>query len=82
MMMWNNGWSVGGWVMMLLVIVFWSLVIAGVVWLLRSSSRQQRPPAPGESVAQQVLDERFAHGELTEQEYRERRDLLHAGDRP
>ncbi len=81
-MMWTNGWSVGGWVLMaLLMIVCWSLVIGGVIWLLRNSSRQQRPPAPGEPGAQQILDERFARGALTEVEYRQRRDLLHARGR-
>lgn len=82
MMMWNNGWSVGGWVLMaLLMIVFWSLVIGGVIWLLRNSSRQQQAPALGQPDAQQILDERFARGELTEVEYRQRRDLLHADGR-
>ena len=81
-MMWNNGWSAGGWVLMaLLMIVFWSLVIGGVIWLLRNSSRPPQPPALGQPVAQQILDERFARGELTEVEYRHRRELLHAEGR-
>lgn len=49
-MMWNNGWSVGGWVLMTLIIIaFWALVIGGSVWLLRNS-RRRRPPELGDPV--------------------------------
>lgn len=75
-MMWNNSWGVGGWILMtLMMISFWALVVGVVIWLLRHSARQQ-PPALGEPVAQLILDQRFARGELTEAEYRQRRDLL------
>ena len=77
---WNNGGGSGVWMLMVLfMIVFWTLVVGGVVWLLRNKGHQhQEPTAPGESAARRILDERFARGELTEEEYRQRRELLEA----
>ncbi len=74
------GWGWGGWlVMSLVMLVFWALVIAGVVALVRSSrSQDRRPPgdgAPGDE-AGRILAERFARGELTEEQYTHQRDLL------
>jgi putative membrane protein len=80
-MMWNNGGNNGGggWVLMiLLMIVFWTLVVGGVIWWLRNRHQHQEPTAPGESAARRILDERFARGELTEEEYRQRCDQLNA----
>ncbi len=86
MMDWNNGWGMGGWgmggwlFMGLGVILFWGVVIYGLITLLRprATGRPDQPPpaGPGTSTAQQTLDERFARGELDEEEYRRRRDLL------
>lgn len=68
-------WSAGWWVaMMLMMVVVWALVIFGAVWLARSLSGghhtiRHRDPA-------EVLDHRLASGEITVEEYRERRELL------
>ena len=72
--MWDHGWSAGGWlVMALMMLIFWALVVAGVIWLVRGT----RPaPSSGEGDARRILDERFARGEISEDEYRQRRDLL------
>lgn len=84
-MMWGNGMNAGGWVLMsLMMIVFWGLLAAVIVWLVRLNRRPQVPApgstAPGStapgSAAFRILEERLARGELTEQEYRLRRDLL------
>lgn len=78
-MRWHDGWSSGGWVLMsLMMIIFWTLVIGGVIWLVRNGGPRQQPPAPSDSTAQHILDERFARGELTEGEYRQRREVLNA----
>lgn len=79
----DSGWSGGGWLLMGLVMVaFWALVITAVIWAVRSSgSRHQGPlaappwPQPGLG-ARQILDERFARGEINEDEYRQRRGVL------
>ena len=69
----------GGWwiVMGLGMIVFWGLVILGVVWLVRELARprEERPVASGPD-ALAILDRRFAAGEISPEEYRERRAVL------
>lgn len=79
---WGNhmgDWGAGWWIAMaLMVVVFWALVIVGVVWLVRSlggghHTIQHRDPA-------EVLDHRLASGEISVDEYRERRELLKEGD--
>ena len=81
-MMWHGGWSGIDWVLMSLVmLVFWTLVAAGVVWAIAELRRSGRPPStPTESVptARAILDERLARGDLTAEEYRSRRDLLNS----
>jgi putative membrane protein len=65
------------------MLVFWGLVVFAVVALLRWSNagRQHadyspQSPDAGRSTALQTLDERFARGDLTEDDYRRRRDVL------
>ena len=84
MMWWDDGgWGAGGWVLMsLMMVVFWGGLIALVVWLVTSvrSDTNSRPLAgcPTDR-ADEVLAERFARGEIDENEFQRRRDLLHPG---
>ena len=87
-MRWHDAhWSAGGWVLMItLMVLFWVAIAAAVVWLVRSTQRSaphpypppQLPPAPPAPIdpARRILDERFARGEISEEEYRHRRDVL------
>ena len=61
------GW---GWLVMLILIV---LVVAVTVLLVRHFSAGGRSGRDG---AEQVLAERFARGEIDEEEFRKRRDTL------
>ncbi|TCC21674.1 SHOCT domain-containing protein [Kribbella sindirgiensis] len=74
-MYWNGmGW--GGWVMMTITVVaFWGLVAVVVVALVRSLRGEPARRAPGKS-ALELLDERFARGEIDETDYHRRRELL------
>lgn len=84
-MMWGNGYNMAwGWPVGLLMLV---AVILLVVWIVRvlaggtdrSVSRGGSPAARGggeRSQARQILDDRFAKGELNETEYRERLKVL------
>ncbi len=81
--MWGygSGWGWGAWVMMgLTMIVFWGLLIAGAIALVRylGRGRHQHPPVSGAggSAAEEVLAGRFARGEIDEEEFRQRRALL------
>jgi putative membrane protein len=75
-MWWHHDWSTWNWLFMVSsMALFWALFIGAVVWAIRASSSGTTPPAdrPG---ARQVLDERFARGEISEDEYRRARDAL------
>jgi len=83
-MMWGYDWGWGAWlVMSVLMVLFWGLVIAGIVVLARylGGGRQGGAPAvdPREGPsAEELLDERFARGEIDQDEYTRRRELLRA----
>ena len=90
-MMWNGGYGMGGWggvigvVMMLAVL---ALIVVGVVFLVRGLSGRQDQGQPGQSpgsssggpapkTAVQVLEERYARGEIDREEFLQRKqDLL------
>jgi putative membrane protein len=84
MMHWaNNGMSGEGYLLMAVsMVLFWGLVIAGIVLLVRylgttgsaASSRQQS------GSPEAVLAERFARGEIDDEEYRRRLDTLRDHD--
>ena len=68
---WMNGWGMGFGMVFWLVIL--ALIIAGVVWLVRS-----QPNGSGQhrSAGLDVLDERYARGEVSRDEYlRMKRDI-------
>ena len=68
-MMWGFG---GSWLGFVFMVAWWALVVAGIVWLVRA------PGGPGESPgsARRILDERFAAGELSVEEYEACRRVL------
>ena len=77
---WNNQGMGGGWwaLMMVGTVVFWAVFVIGVVAFLRrydprSAGLSTQSPA---NSAIEILKERFARGELTEDEYLRRRKLL------
>ena len=81
-MMWGwHGWNWWGWLAMSLsMVAFWGLIIWGIVALFRGSGwnwpRNDRPDP------EQILAERFARGEIDEEEYQRRMEVLRsAGER-
>lgn len=76
MMSWNGSWTWGNWVAMgLLMIVFWSVVVAAVVAVLRT---RRTPTDRPDGDPQRLLDQRLARGEIDDEEYRRRGELLRA----
>jgi putative membrane protein len=78
----NGSWDGGGWgfAMMFMSLVFLACVVGGVLLLARSHSHGEQPPRPSDgSRALDVLDERFARGEIDQAEYEERRRILTSG---
>lgn len=79
MMWWGNGSGYGmGWVswilMALAMIALWGVIIVGLLALFRPR-RSDRSELRG-TTAQQLLDERYARGEIDDDEYHSRRKTL------
>jgi putative membrane protein len=68
-MMWA-GWGFH-WIWM---VVFWAVVIGLVVWAVARLTPTDRDG--GGTKARELLDERYARGEIDEEEYRQRRRQL------
>ncbi|OAE01102.1 SHOCT domain-containing protein [Arthrobacter sp. OY3WO11] len=85
-MMWgygtNMGWMMWLWGVLLLVGI--ALLVLAAVRLSGTGRTSERHPEPrgrlgpdaGRTRAQQILDERFARGEIAEEEYRARLRVL------
>ena len=86
-MMYWYGSGMSGWgyaLMTVSMILFWGAVIAGIVALVRYFGRSGQPPEaspssqtpPASQTPEQLLAERFARGEISEDEYRQRLAVL------
>jgi putative membrane protein len=76
-MMWN-GYGMGGWGMAAMVIsnlLFWAL-LAGAAFLIYRSVTRNGPKPDGSTSAVQRLGERYARGEIDDQEYQHRLTVL------
>jgi len=77
------GWGIGAWLAMAAVMVLvWGAVAVAVVLLVRGSCPGQGglAPRPPHHDAERILTERFAHGEIGEQEFLARRAALRRSD--
>ncbi|MFE7811266.1 SHOCT domain-containing protein [Streptomyces sp. NPDC057433] len=72
-----SGW---GWFAMSAgMVAFWALIVTAAVLLFRTPSRATEPTrGPSGPSPEQLLAERFARGEIGEEDYRWRLDALHA----
>lgn len=70
---WGGGWWV---VMVIAMVLFWALIIAGAVWLFRSTTSGHAAGGHRFPSAIELLDRRFAEGEISTEEYAERRAVL------
>ena len=82
-MMWSGdgGWGWGAWIAMtMMMLVFWGAIALIVVAVLRHTTNApvRERGEPGRD-ATQILDERFARGEIEEDDYRKRREVLRGG---
>jgi len=81
---WYNQGMGGGWwvLMMIAMVVFWTMFVIGIVVLLRhyGPRRVEARSTASTTSAIDILKERFARGEMTEEEeYTRRRKLLEEG---
>lgn len=77
-MMYGHGNGMSGWayaVMIPAALVLAGLVVAGVLALIRIRNAARRPGA------EQILEERFARGEVDEEEFRSRMNELRTDEK-
>jgi putative membrane protein len=65
------------WFWAIFALLVLALLVVGVVWLVRTLARSG--PTSTTSTARQELDLRYARGELTREEYQQRRADLEGG---
>ena len=73
-MYWHDG-AMGGWSFLWMLfngVVLWGLLAAGGVLFWRAL----RPPDRADDTAERVLAQRFARGEIDDEEYRRRLDTI------
>lgn len=71
---WDNGHGLGGWLLMSLVLIVCVALLGAVIYMLvraAGSDTGTHPVGPGGTRprAESALDERFARGEIDEDEY-------------
>lgn len=60
------GWGAGfHWLGFIWMLLFWVAIIGGAVWVVNGLTRRARPGAG----ALEILDERYARGELSREQY-------------
>jgi putative membrane protein len=72
-----NAWQLAGVAAIRLIVV--ALLVTAIVLFVRAVTRRtanRTPAAPTIATAEQVLDERFARGEIDVEEYQNRRRVL------
>lgn len=77
-MMWDwNSWTWGMGLMMLFMVVFWSLIIALVIWfIVRATRRGTGGGGPERGAPLDIARERYAKGEITKEQFDQiKRDL-------
>jgi len=74
--MWGMGWFGG-----IMMILFWGLIVFGVVLLIRyfTGDRWGSAPMPRERNPVEILRERYARGEIGTEEFEERKKVLESG---
>ncbi|MFO7964054.1 MAG: SHOCT domain-containing protein [Desulfobacterales bacterium] len=82
---WHHHWMMGdwgiGWLGMVLMIVFWVLVVVGIVLLIKymvqSGSNRSNAGVDSRPKAMEILKERYARGEITRDEFESiKKDIL------
>ena len=71
------GWMVA---MMGFMILFWGAIIVGIFWVARGATAGT--PGPRKQTPSQILDDRFAEGALSLDDYNARKDVLSGATAP
>jgi putative membrane protein len=80
-MMWHwFHWGFGGWwIMPVIMIVFWGLIIWGIVALVISAGRRNvKQDNINKESPMDILSVRYARGEITKEEFEERKRVINS----
>jgi len=72
-MMGGFGW---GWFITIAMILFWGLIIWGIVALVRGLNNQRYCETPATDSALEILKRRYVQGEITKKEYEQKKKDL------
>lgn len=75
----SSGWMI---VMMIAMVLFWAAIILGIVWLVRGASGGRHWGGERRETASEILERRFAEGEISVKDYQQRREVIEGGGRP
>ena len=76
-----GNWGAGWWILMMIgMVVFWGLVILGIVWVVRELSGRHHASGSTGGGPLEILDRRLAAGEISPEDYQERRRILTGTD--
>lgn len=67
------GWMIGGWMTM---IVFWGLIAAGIVVVVRALANRNVPGQARQDSAMEILRRRYAAGEIGKEQFEEMKRTL------
>lgn len=76
--MWHMGDGWGWWMLSntVMFVGFWALVIWAVIIVARGSQRGPKRPTPRDPTPLEILERRYASGEITDDEFETRRRRL------
>ncbi len=79
-MMWGWGqmFGFGGFFMMFMMVIFWALIIVGIIFAVRifSGATMVGAGGAGKARAIEILKERYARGEISTEEYESKKREL------
>jgi putative membrane protein len=74
--MMHGGWVGWGWTTMMLMPLLWIVLTGLIVWAAIRLSQHQTGAQPRRETPQEILDRRFASGEIDAETYVRARDTL------
>jgi putative membrane protein len=74
-MMYTYGGGASWFLMGLMMVLVWGGIITAVIFVMRGGGRHPVPPRPHD-VSEHILAERFARGEIDEEEFQKRLGVL------
>jgi putative membrane protein len=78
-MMWNwYNWGFGGfwWIMPIIMVIFWGLIIWGIIAFVRSVNKSRCCGTTQSESALEILKRRYASGEITKEEFEEKKRAI------